>query len=174
MTIFELFSFFKEYEGVIGTFGGGVVGWLGQNAKNRLQAQRNTIDAEQLENEQLALALSRERFLTDRLNDLVEDTETLWRRLYEREGVVKAYHSAALAARRMVNELEIKLGRNLTIFPDLPDYPPADDEEVGCPTKNERGEPYYVERSQSSDPSSPMGGWKEVTSQKDNRSPKRN
>lgn len=168
MTPLDLLNLAKEYEGLFAGFGGVIAGWFGQLAKNRLQAQRNTIDAEQLENEQLALALSRERFLTDRLNYLVSDTETLWRRLYEREGVVKEYHSAALSAQRLVNELEIKLGRSLTIFPDLPDYPPADDETVD--TTNECGEPYCAEHSQTSKPSSPVGRRQENISKEDNRS----
>ncbi len=141
MTIGELLSFLRDYHEVILTGVGGVAGWYAQLTKARLQRQRNVIDAEQLENEQLALALNRERFLTDRLTVQGQEAEMLWRRLYDRESVIKEYHSAALLARRQVNELEIRVGLPETVFPDLPDFPPEDEGKAEHPVA-ERGEPY--------------------------------
>ena len=122
-----LIDLFRQYHEAILTGVGGVVGWYGQVMKDRLQRQRNVIDAEQLENEQLALALNRERFLTDRLTVQGQEVEMLWRRLYDRESVIKEYHSAALLAQRQVNEMEIRGGMPETVFPDLPDFPPEDE-----------------------------------------------
>ncbi|MXV43891.1 hypothetical protein GS501_02340 [Saccharibacter sp. 17.LH.SD] len=154
----------------------GVAGWFSNVAKNRLQSQRNAIDAEQLENEQLALALNRERFLTDRLNDLVSETEALWRRLYDRESVIKEYHSAALGAQRLLNELEIKVGRPVTLFPDLPEFPPNTEKAVRQAAKEERGEPYDNEHEDRhpSLSSSPMGRGEAPIGKDNHRTPTNN
>lgn len=134
------------------------------------------IDAEQLENEQLALALNRERFLTDRLTELGTECDVLWRRLYEREGVIKEYHSAALAAQRLVNGMEIRMGVAVTVFPGLPEFPPAAEEKMAAgQAANERGEPYDKPdgSKNGSETGSPVGGRKEAASQDDNRPPAR-
>ncbi|GBQ08967.1 hypothetical protein AA15669_1989 [Saccharibacter floricola DSM 15669] len=122
----DVLSLLKDYEGIFMTVGGGVLGWWGQIAKNRLQRQRNEIDADGLDNEQLKLALERERFLTDQLNLFDAGYAMLWERLYDRENVIKDYHSAALSAQRQVHALEIRLDVPLTPFPDLPEFPPND------------------------------------------------
>lgn len=139
----DLIAWFQQYHEWILSAAGGLAGWYGNLAKNRLQRQRNVIDAEQLENEQLALALNRERFLTDRLTVQGQEAEMLWRRLYDRESVIKEYHSAALSAQRQVNELEIRAGLSATVFPDLPDFPPEDEGSKMAEARsalNERGE----------------------------------
>ncbi|MCX8666420.1 hypothetical protein J3T99_02105 [Acetobacteraceae bacterium B3987] len=141
MNVVELLSFLREYHEAILTGVGGVAGWYGKQMKNRLRWQRNVIDAEQLENEQLRLALDRERFLTDRLTVQGQEAEMLWRRLYDREGVISEYHSAALAAQRQVNEMEIKAGLPETVFSDLPGFPPEGKGEVArCYCTGVRGD----------------------------------
>lgn len=171
MNIVELFSFLRDYHEAILTGVGGVAGWYGQQVKNRLQRQRNVIDAEQLENEQLALALNRERFLTDRLTVQGQEAEMLWRRLYDRESVIKAYHSAALAAQRQVNEMEIRAGLPQTVFADLPEFPPENGGKTAAHPANERGEPYDDAdgSTNSSKTGSPVGGWEKGSSQDGNR-----
>ena len=159
MTLAELLLFVRDYHEAILTGLGGITGWYGQQVKNRLQRQRNVIDAEQLENEQLALALNRERFLTDRLTIQGQETEMLWRRLYDREGVIKAYHSAALAAQRQVNEMEIRSGLPQTAFPDLPDFPPENERNMyDDAAGNKTGSP----------PARSVGRWEKVAGQEDN------
>lgn len=168
MTVVELFNFCREYHEEILTGLGGVAGWYGQLMKDRLQRQRNVIDAEQLENEQLSLALNRERFLTDRLTELGAENETLWRRLYLRERATSEYHSAALTAQRLVNRLEIRLRVPVTVFPDLPEFPPSGDKMAAPPAADERGEHY----APTNDPSStcrPVGGRETATGKTDNR-----
>ncbi|MUH02194.1 hypothetical protein GM609_01595 [Bombella sp. ESL0387] len=165
-----LIDLFRQYHEAILTGIGGLAGWYGQVMKDRLQRQRNVIDAEQLENEQLALALNRERFLTDRLTVQGQEAEMLWRRLYERERVIKEYHSAALSAQRQVNELEIRGGLPETVFPDLPDFPPEDGRKAEHPA-TERGEHYDDADGNKTGrpPGSTVGRWEKTSGQKGDR-----
>lgn len=171
MNLGEMIALWQQYHEAILAGLGGVAGWYGQLAKNRLQRQRNVIDAEQLENEQLSLALNRERFLTDRLTELGAENETLWRRLYLRERATSEYHSAALTAQRLVNRLEIRLGVPVTVFPDLPEFPPSGDKKAAPPAADERGEHYGDDKNPFGTPGSPVGGGKTPTGKTDNRPP---
>lgn len=174
MNVVELIGFLREYHEAILTGVGGVAGWYGQQVKNRLQRQRNVIDAEQLENEQLKLALDRERFLTDRLTVAGSETEMLWRRLYDRERVIKEYHSAALAAQRQVNEMEIRSRLPETVFPDLPDFPPENEGMMAEHPATTNEEPYDDANGNKrcGSPSSHVGGGKAVAGQEGDRTPK--
>ncbi|MXV35854.1 MULTISPECIES: hypothetical protein [unclassified Saccharibacter] len=174
--LLDLLNIVKDYEGAFMTIGGAVLGWWGQIAKNRLQRQRNEIDANNLENEQLKLALERERFLTDKLNLWGASYTMLWERLYDRESVIKDYHSAALSAQRRVNELEIRLGASVTMFEELPEFPPEDPAQwaAQCPPSPQNRDDHH----DNTDPhtprtsSSPLGGRQAPSRQEDHRSAK--
>ena len=53
----------------------------------------------------------------------------LWRRLYDREGVIKTYYFVVLAVQRQVNEMEIRAGPPETVFLDLPEFLSEDEGE---------------------------------------------
>ena len=106
-------------------------GWWAKAAANRIQAQRNAIDATQAETDRMRLSLDRERSLTERVLTYAAQMQATWRILYQREAVLIEYHAAAIGARLRVHEMEATLGRPQTDFEPLPGYPP-----VAPPTQN--------------------------------------
>ncbi|EHH67667.1 hypothetical protein [Gluconobacter morbifer] len=102
-------------------------GWWAKAAANRIQTQRNAIDATKAETEQMKLSLDRERSLTERVLQYAAETQESWRILYQREAVLIEYHAAAIGARLRVHELEAQKGLPPTKFDPLPGYPPVSD-----------------------------------------------
>ncbi|KXV51698.1 hypothetical protein AD945_00030, partial [Gluconobacter albidus] len=60
-------AFWQEWGSTIEWGAAAVGGWWAKAAANRLQAQRNKIDATQAATEQMRLSLDRERSLTERV-----------------------------------------------------------------------------------------------------------
>ena len=115
MSVLALWS---EYSDVLKWLVGGVLGYMGNAAQARIKAQRNTIDGQ-------SLALKREQSLTDSLIEKVTENRDLTRSLFACEGVLLAYHAAAIGARLSVHERDSRLAVALTKFDPLPGYPPV-------------------------------------------------
>lgn len=121
-----LTTFWHEWGSTIEWGAAAVGGWWAKAAANRLQAQRNKIDASQAETERMRLSLDRERSLTERVLAYAAQTQSTWRTLYQREAVLIEYHAAAIGARLRVHEMEAAQNKPQTKFEPLPGYPPVE------------------------------------------------
>lgn len=121
-----LISFWHEWGSTVEWGAAAIGGWWAKAAANRIQSQRNTIDASVAENERMRLSLDRERSLTERVLTYAAQMQATWRILYQREAVLIEYHSAAIGARLKLHEMEAAQNRPQTAFDPLPGYPPVD------------------------------------------------
>lgn len=121
-----LTAFWHEWGSTIEWAAAAFGGWWAKAAANRLQAQRNTIDASLADTERMRLSLDRERSLTERVLTYAAQMQATWRTLYQREAVLIEYHAAAISARLRVHEMEASQNKPQTAFDPLPGYPPVD------------------------------------------------
>ena len=121
-----IFDFWNEWGSAIEWGAAALGGWWAKAAANRIQMQRNTIDAGRAETERMRLSLDRERSLTERVLSYSAQMQAVWRLLYQREAVLIEYHAAAIGARLRVHEMEAAQSQPQTKFEPLPGYPPVD------------------------------------------------
>jgi len=141
----------NEYSDALKWAVAGVVGYLGNAAQTRIKAQRNTIDSQ-------ALALKREESLTNTIVEQVSENRDLTRSLFACEGVLLAYHAAAIGARLSVHERESLLAVALTKFDPLPGYPPAVSVLVSRNTPTETADAPVVAGDQAASTADPGAG----------------